>query len=132
LAAGNDGLFQRLCQALGRPDLAADARFRSNSERLQNIDALRAALETVLSSAPGAHWIQVLEDAGIPCSLINTVADAVEHPQIQARNMIVQAGDLRMAGNPIKFSTFLDPPTREPAPELDADGDKIRNKLRQQ
>jgi CoA:oxalate CoA-transferase len=131
VAAGNDGLFQRLCEALGRPDLAADARFRSNRGRLQNIDTLKATLETVLISAPAAHWIQVLEEAGIPCSLINTVADAVEHPQIQARNMIVQAGDLRMAGNPIKFSAFLDPPTRKPAPELDADGDKIRKELRQ-
>jgi CoA:oxalate CoA-transferase len=53
----------------------------------------------------------------------------VEHPQVQARNMIIRAGDLRMAGNPIKFNCFDDPATRRPAPELDADGERIRGDL---
>jgi len=44
-------------------------------------------------------------------------------------NMIVEAGGLRMAGNPIKFSAFDDPPTRRPAPELGADGERIRGEL---
>ena len=71
----------------------------------------------------------VLEEAGVPCTTINTVADAVEHPQVQARRMIVTADDLRMAGNPIKFDAFDDPATRQPAPELNADGDRIRNEF---
>jgi CoA:oxalate CoA-transferase len=44
--------------------------------------------------------------------------------------MIVTAGGLRMAGNPIKLSAFPDPPTRTPAPELDADGEAVRQSLR--
>ena len=129
IAAGNDALYQRLCKALGRLELATDPRFDNNSARLQNIDALKSALEAVLRLHPAAHWLSLLEKEGIPCSLINTVADAVEHPQIQARNMIVRAGDLRMAGNPIKFSAFPDLPERKPAPALDADGIKIRAEL---
>jgi CoA:oxalate CoA-transferase len=129
IAAGNDGLFQRLCQALGRPDLAADSRFVSNRARLHNIEALKSEMEFTLRLHPAAHWLGVLGKEGIPCSPINSVADAVEHPQVQARNMIVSAGDLRMAGNPIKFSTFPDPPTRKPAPALDADGEKIREEF---
>jgi len=129
IAAGNDGLFARLCQALGHPDLAADARFASNSSRTENADALQSALEGVLQQAPAAHWVAVLEAAGVPCSLIHTVADAVEHPQVQARNMIVRAGGLRMAGNPVKLSGFPDPPTRRPAPDLNADGDRIRQEF---
>jgi CoA:oxalate CoA-transferase len=129
IAAGNDALFRRLCQALSHAHLAADSRFLSNSLRLLNVDALKSEMEFVLRSAPSGHWLKVLEEAGIPCSPIHTVADAVENPQVQARNMIVRAGDLRMAGNPIKFSIFPDPLTRTPAPHLDADGEKIRDEL---
>jgi CoA:oxalate CoA-transferase len=129
VACGNDALFGRLCQALGRPDLTSDPRFRTNPERVRNVEALKDALEAVLRTAPATHWVAVLEAAGVPCSPVQTVADAVEHPQVQARNMVVTAGGLRMAGNPIKLSAFPDPPTRCPAPALDADGERIRMEL---
>src|SRR5207248_1062332 len=86
IAAGNDVLFGRLCQALGRPALAADARFTTNSGRNRNVDALKMEMDEVLRTQPAAHWVAVLEEAGVPCSLIHTVADAVEHPQVRARN----------------------------------------------
>jgi CoA:oxalate CoA-transferase len=126
IAAGNNALFVRLCQALGQPDLAADPRFSTNTSRNRHADALKAALEIVLRTAPAAHWQNVLEAVAVPCGLIHTIADAVEHPQVRARNMIVSAGPLRMAGNPIKLSAFPDLPTREPAPDIDADGARIR------
>jgi CoA:oxalate CoA-transferase len=129
IAAGNDTLFRRLGEALGRPELADDPRFRTNSDRLRNVEALQMFLEETLRTAPAAHWIEVLEAAGVPCSLIHTVADAVEHPQVRARNMIVEAGGLRMAGNPVKLSEFADQPTRRPAPDLDADGERIRREF---
>jgi CoA:oxalate CoA-transferase len=129
LAAGNDQLFGRLCEALGRPELASDPRFTTNPLRTHHADELKTALEDVLRTAPAEHWLSVLEPAGVPCSLIQNVAEAVAHPQTQARNMIVRAGGLGMAGNPIKFSAFADPPTRRPAPELDADGERIRREL---
>jgi CoA:oxalate CoA-transferase len=126
IAAGNDALFARLCAALGLPGLPADPRFATNDARTRHAEALKQVLEGALRSAPAAHWAGVLEAAGVPHSLINTVADAVENPQVQARNMIVTADGLRMAGNPIKLSAFPDPPTRRPAPELDADGAAVR------
>jgi CoA:oxalate CoA-transferase len=129
IAAGNDQLFARLCQALGRPALAADPRFLSNRDRTQNADALKGELEAVLRGAPAAHWLEVLGAAGVPCAPIQTVAEAVESPQAQARNMVVRAGALRMAGNPVKLSAFPDPAERRPAPELDADGERIRREL---
>jgi CoA:oxalate CoA-transferase len=73
--------------------------------------------------------VALLEPAGVPYALVQTVADAVEHPQTRARNMVVESGGLRMAGNPIKLAGFADPPTRGPAPELDADGDRIRREF---
>jgi CoA:oxalate CoA-transferase len=130
IAAGTDILFARLCTALGKPELVSDPRFAGNRDRNANADALQEALEAVLRSRPAAHWIEVLEAAGVPCSLVQTVADAVEHPQVRARNMIVTAGGLRMAGNPIKLSAFADPSMRRPAPDLDADSERIRREFR--
>ncbi len=129
IAAGTDALFGRVCHSLGRPELAADPRFATNDARGRHADDLKAALEGVLRSAPAAEWVRRLETAGVPCALVNTVADAVEHPQVQARNMIVTAGGLRMAGNPVKLGAFPDPPTRPPAPDLNADGDRIRREF---
>jgi CoA:oxalate CoA-transferase len=129
IAAGNDVLFGRLCAALGRGDLAADARYASNSARTRHAQELKTDLEAVFRQQPAGHWIAVLEAAGVPCSLIHNVAEAVAHPQTQARHMIVRAGALLMAGNPIKIAGFADAPTRRPAPELDADGDRIRREL---
>ena len=125
---GNDAMFDvyvrhwvcRSCRATGvSRAIAAECR----------TDALQTALEAVLKTRPASEWQTRLEAAGVPCSLIFTVADAVEHDQVHARNMIVHAGDLRVAGNPIKLSAFPDPATRRPAPELDADGKDIRREL---
>jgi CoA:oxalate CoA-transferase len=129
IAAGNDTLFARLCRAVGRPELADDPRFRTNRDRTARPDELKRELVAVLQTAPAAHWQAVLDAAGVPCSVINTVADAVEHPQVKARNMIVSAGGLSMAGNPIKLSPFADLPERRPAPDLDADGPRIRREF---
>lgn len=131
IAAGNDALFARLCRALEAPQLATDPRFRSNRDRILHVDALKTELENVLRQQPAEYWLRTLETAGVPSSPIHTVAEAVEHPQVQARNMIVSAGNLRIAGNPIKLSAFEDPRSRRPAPELNADGERIRRELEQ-
>ena len=129
IAVGNDALFGRLCRALDMPQLAADPRFVTNRDRLQHVEALKEMIEGALRKRPAAEWLVDLEKAGVPCSPINTVADAVEHPQVQARNMIVSADGLRMAGNPVKLSGFPDPATRPAAPRLGADSERIRKEL---
>jgi CoA:oxalate CoA-transferase len=129
IAAGNDAIFERLCRTLCRPELCQDARFRGNAARLEHIEELKSELEAILRRDSAAHWSAVLDAAGVPCSPIQTVADAVEHAQVKARNMIVTADGLRMAGNPIKLSGFSDSATRRPAPELDVDGPRIRGEL---
>jgi CoA:oxalate CoA-transferase len=129
IAAGNDGLYLRLCQALGRPELATDPRFRTNRDRTAHAEEMKQLLEETLQTAPASHWLTVLENAKVPCAPIHTVAEAVEHPQTKARNMIIDAGGLRMPGNAVKFNAFADPPTRRPAPDLDGDGDRIREEF---
>jgi CoA:oxalate CoA-transferase len=134
IAAGNDGLFVKLAQALGRPDLAEDPLFKTNPLRNQHQEALKAEIEGVLKHGTTAHWLAVLERAGIPCGPVNNVAQALAHPQTAARNMLIEvddplAGPLKLAGNPMKLSAFPDPATREPAPDLDADRASILREL---
>jgi len=134
VAAGNDALFAKLAGVIGRPELAREARFRDNESRVKNVAALKQEIETALARESAAHWLAVLEREGIPCGPINTVAQALEDPQVKARRMVVVAedpasGPLRMAGNPIKFSNAPDPETRPPAPELDAQREAILESL---
>lgn len=134
IAAGNDGLFVKLVKALGLPALAEDPRFATNDLRSQHADALAAALETVLKTQPRAHWIELFETAGIPCGPINTVDQALAHPQVAARNMLVTVDDpvtgpLHVSGNPLKIDGFDDPTTRPAAPELDADRARLLAEL---
>ena len=126
IAAGNDSLFVKMCEALGRSDLVADANYKTNALRLKHFKKLWHELELVLKTNTTAHWKAVMDKAGVPCGPINNVAQAIAHPQVAARNMIVtvpdgSGGTLKLAGNPLKMSAFDDPPTRRPAPDLDAD-----------
>ncbi|MDH3214232.1 MAG: CoA transferase [Myxococcales bacterium] len=130
VAAGNDALFAKLCDALGRPDLARDPRFASNDDRTRNVDALTPLLEAALASRTAPEWLEILEAAGVPCGPVNDVAALLDDPQVAARNMIValddpEAGGMKVAGNPIKLSGVADPATRGAAPELDADRERI-------
>jgi CoA:oxalate CoA-transferase len=134
IAAGNDGLYVKLTEALGRPDLAENPLFKTNPLRNQHQPALKAEIESVLTNGSTEHWIAVLEKGGIPCGPVNNVAQALAHPQTEARNMLVDVDDpvtgpLKLAGNPMKLSAFPDPATRPPAPDLDADRVKILKEL---
>lgn len=119
VAAGNDALFRRLCDALGRPALAGDPRFATNDARVRNVGALHAELESALAARPVAEWLARLGAADIPCGPIQDIAQVLADPQVGARNMLIRSGGARMAGNPIKLSTAPDPAERSPAPDLD-------------
>ncbi|MBI4969098.1 MAG: CoA transferase [Rhodospirillales bacterium] len=130
VAAGNDGLFQKLCDTLGRPDLAANPLFTSNDLRTRHHGALKEEIEQALAGSTVADWLARLEAAGVPCGPINNVGQILSDPQIKARNMVVHTEDkdvgrLNMAGNPIKLSGFADPLTRGAVPDLDADRARI-------
>ena len=126
IAAGNDSLFVKTCDALGLAGLASSPDYKTNALRLKHHRALEHAIESVLKGNTTAHWLEVLGRAGIPCGPINNVAQAISHPQVAARNMLVEVpdgsgGTLKLAGNPLKMSAFADPKTRRAAPDLDAD-----------
>ena len=126
ICAANDVLFGVLVTALGVPRLAGDHRFTTNALRHAARAELKAEMEAVLRTAPAAHWLGVLADAGVPSGAISAVSEAVGSEQARARNMVVDAGGLPVPGNPVKASAYPDPATRPAAPELDEHGDAIR------
>jgi CoA:oxalate CoA-transferase len=134
IAAGNDHLFKQLCAALGRPEMASNPDYASNDLRLRNQPQLKAEIELVLRTKPAAFWLDLFDKAGVPSGPINNIAQALAHPQVAARDMLVTvndpaAGPLKLAGNPLKISGFPEPETHDPAPQLDADRAAILKEL---
>ena len=127
IAAGNDNLFRKLCVALNKPEWIADPRLANNDMRRGAAAELAAMIEEILAAQSAAHWLTIFEAAGIPAGPINTIAEALQHPQVAARSMIVEAGGVRMVGNPVKIHPFAanDDGTREPAPRLDGDRERL-------
>ncbi|MCO5111926.1 MAG: CaiB/BaiF CoA-transferase family protein [Burkholderiaceae bacterium] len=126
LAIGNDGQFARFCAAAGKPEWAADARFASNTLRVQHRAALIPAMEAVTRTRPTADWIALLEDKAVPCGPINTIAQAFDDAQVQARGLAVplprwkagEAGDgvaqITGVASPLRLSNH--PPVLRNAP----------------
>jgi CoA:oxalate CoA-transferase len=134
VAAGNDAIFARLAQVLGRPDLVRDPRFADNDGRTQHVAALKEEIEAALAAHTAREWIERLLAEGVPCGPIQDVAQVMADPQIAARNMLVrvedpQTGAFTAPGNPIKSPDFEDPPERPPAPALDADRARLLAEL---
>ena len=130
IAAGNDKLFEKLCAALELNDLISNKDYSTNSLRSENMDKLKKLLENKLVSKNTKNWVDILEKLKIPCGPIFNIKEAVENPQIEARNMIVKSfhkviGEFKLAGNPIKMSSYEDKKTRGDIPDLDEHRDKI-------
>ncbi|MGE0666049.1 MAG: CaiB/BaiF CoA transferase family protein [Sphingomonadales bacterium] len=124
IAAGNNGLFEKLCGVLARPDILADPEFATNDARTTNADRLAHEMEFTLRHDIVASWMKKLDAAGVPNGPINNVQQALDDPHVRSRNMVVTVDDpvtgtLEIAGNPIKLSAFEDPATRGAVPDLD-------------
>jgi crotonobetainyl-CoA:carnitine CoA-transferase CaiB-like acyl-CoA transferase len=109
VGANSDRLFEALCRAIERPDLAVDGRFAGGPERMRHRDALVAELEKTTAGAPRAHWLARLDAAGVPAGPINTYAEALADPHTLARDMVVDldhpgAGPIKALGVPVKLS----------------------------
>ncbi|MEK9741788.1 MAG: CoA transferase [Pelagibacteraceae bacterium] len=129
IAAGNDKLFEGMCLTLGCDCYKLD-KFKDNQSRNKNINELKKIIETKLQHKTTEEWVNIFTEKRIPCGPINNIKEAVENPQIQFRNMIVSAnhskiGSFKMAGNPIKMSTYTDSTTRGEIPNLDQHREKI-------
>jgi crotonobetainyl-CoA:carnitine CoA-transferase CaiB-like acyl-CoA transferase len=122
LAAGNEALWERLCDVIGKPELRDDPRFQDNGARVSNRAALREVLCPAFRTRPAEEWLAEFRAAGLPCGPINTIPEVFEHPQRQARELVLEthhpaAGPVHTPGFPYKLS---DTPAevRRPPPQL--------------
>jgi crotonobetainyl-CoA:carnitine CoA-transferase CaiB-like acyl-CoA transferase len=109
LAVGNDKQFVKLCEVIGRQELAEDARFELNEQRVKYREELIAILKPIFLQKSAAEWLSTLEAAGIPCGAINNLEQVFSIPQVEAREMLIhmehkEIGDLSLVGSPLKFS----------------------------
>lgn len=121
LGCANDGLWGRLCQAMERPDLLEDPRFKTNTDRVAHRPECIETLSKVFSSKTVAEWVDTISDAGVPCGPINRVSDVVKDPQVLAREMIADlphpnVPDLKVPSSPMKLTET--PATLRMAPPL--------------
>ncbi|MBF6614933.1 MAG: CoA transferase [Chloroflexi bacterium] len=129
LAVGNDRQWQQFCEAVGRPDLAGDARFTTNPLRVKNRLILAPLLEELFLTRTSAEWLELLERAGVPGGPVNKVDQALSAPQATARGMVQeishpQIGTLKLVASPLKLETT--PPTiRRHPPMLGEHTDEV-------
>lgn len=134
LAVGNDRQFEKLCEVIGRWELASDARFKTNSERVKHRDELIPILKPIFLTKTSGEWLAMLEAGGIPCGPIHTLDQVFAEPQVQAREMLIrmehsQIEDLRLVGSPLQFSA-TPVEYRRPPPRLGEHSDEILQELK--
>ncbi len=109
VAAYTPQRWTALCDALGRPDLAADPRFASNEGRVRHRAALREAVVPIFRTRTSSEWLSVLEAADILCGPIATYADVAANPQVAHNNMVIaldhpSLGRTSVVGSPLRLS----------------------------
>jgi crotonobetainyl-CoA:carnitine CoA-transferase CaiB-like acyl-CoA transferase len=109
LAVGNDSQWQRLCDVIGRPELATDPRFLSNAERVRNYEPLRQILCDAFGGLSLDALVDALKHRGVPCGAVRAIDDVLRDPQLVARGMIQLLehpglGAIQVLGTPTKLS----------------------------
>jgi crotonobetainyl-CoA:carnitine CoA-transferase CaiB-like acyl-CoA transferase len=119
VACPKQKFWERLCEAIGRPEIAADERFADLAGRDRNRDALLPVLEEAFRARTSAEWLAVLAEAGVPSAAVNDVAGALADPQAQARGDVVEVdhprlGRVRQVASPLRLSGADAPLRRAP------------------
>lgn len=109
LTIGNDGQFAKFAQLAGHPEWAEDPRFATNAARVKHRDVLIPLIRQATVMRTTAEWIELLEQAGVPCGPINDLKQVFDDPQVQARGLRIEmphptAGRVPLVANPIRLS----------------------------
>ena len=128
VACGNDNLFQKLCEVLERTDLPKDARFATNTKRVENRSMLVPILQAEFMKRNTQEWVEALEAAGVANGPINNLAQVFEEPQVKARELRMELdapyGKVSSIRSPMRFSeTPLE--FKNPAPTLGQHSDSV-------
>ena len=127
VAAGTDRHFARLAEVVGRPEWAADARYRTNGARLENREALEAELERIFRERPREEWITACRAVGIPSGPVRGPLEALRSEVARSLNAVVAASGVSFVASPIRVEG-TDPPLSFP-PKLDEHGAAIRREF---
>ncbi len=133
-AVAGEAMFQRLCQAIGHPEIGSDLRFSTIAARHSHVEELGDALQAVFITKTAAEWVKLLEENAIPVSLIQNLEEVCQDPQIQARRMLIDSqapglDDVKMIACPIRMSTIEQQESRPAAPILGQDTAEILHHL---
>ena len=109
IAVGNDRQFARLCEMLGKPEIAVDEKFATNSARVQNRAEIISLLASVFKTASVSEWLSKLDGAEIPCGPIQNFEQVFSMPTVKEREMLVKMdhptiGEIPLVGSPLKMS----------------------------
>ncbi|MEH2486310.1 CaiB/BaiF CoA transferase family protein [Bradyrhizobium sp. AZCC 2230] len=121
IGVANDNLWRKFCGVAGLNAIVDEPKFRTNAERVKHRAETLQHVQSVIATDTVAHWNEVLNEVGIPCSPINTLAQLLDHPHTKADKLIMQydhpaAGRLNCVGHPVTFvgeerAPGLPPPT---------------------
>ena len=131
LAAGNDRLFERTCEVLGRPELAADERFATNEARVRNRGSLIPLLSEAFATRTAAEWLEALESAAVPCAPVRAMDEVFAASEGAATVQEIQdpvRGLLRLVASPIRIDGAR-APIRRPPPRLGEHTDEVLGEL---
>lgn len=122
VAAFNQGFWRNLCKALGRADWLEDPRYATLSTRAVHSAPLFADLCSTLKEKTTAEWEAIFAEHDVPCGPVLDVADLVEHPQVQQRELLAPLGRgrMRVPVRPVKYAAFREE-IRKPPPQLGED-----------
>ena len=131
IAAGNDNLFRRMCNVLGKPEWAKDPRFMANADRVGNRTELNRLIAAEIGSRDATEWVDALTAVGVPCAPLQSPTEVIEHPQTHALGMLQPTPDGKMSlvALPLRFDGMR-PQVRTAAPELGADNGKVEQLAR--
>ncbi len=134
VGVGSESLWMKFVEAIERPELAKDARYKANKDRVANRSTLVPDIEGTLRKKPVAHWLEKLEAAGIPVGAINTVPTALDIARTEGRGMIASvkhpdAGPLDMVGNAVKLESMGFAPDYTPPPRVGEHTDAVLAEL---
>jgi crotonobetainyl-CoA:carnitine CoA-transferase CaiB-like acyl-CoA transferase len=123
IAAAGQGLWKRFCIAIGAPEMPSISEFATPQMRSKNRKELNERIGGITCQSSSAHWIKVLNEAGVPCGPINSIDQTFAEPQVQhlaiARPVKhPELGDIRVVGQPINLSAAPQPAAMRPTPEL--------------
>ena len=133
LGVGNDGLWERFCEATGRTDPLENPRFKTNSQRVEHREELIPIIEEMFQKKTSREWMELLDKAGVPNSPINDIATLVQDPQVRSRNMVVKVPhpdipDLEVPGSPLRLAESPATVRRYP-PRLGEHNDEVLQEL---